>query len=101
VLLVCLLSASLISVGISFYSSLSTAVWISIMEEKEKAKTIAACIAVIMAGLFVTGSIGGILFDHVSPVALLWVMIGIRIVNFVLLRRVSRTLSLPNSVAGD
>jgi hypothetical protein len=101
VLLVCLLSASLGAIGFSLYASLSTAVWMSIMEEKERAKAISASLAVIRVGLFACGSVGGILYGKVSPVALLWVMIGIRLLNFMLLRRVSRTLSLTASSTGD
>jgi MFS transporter, DHA1 family, tetracycline resistance protein len=98
---VCIFSACLGSIGLALYSSLSTAVWMSIMEEKERAKAVSATLAVIRVGLFAFGSIGGLLYGKVSPAALLGVMIAIRVLNFVLLRRVSRTLSATVSSGGD
>ncbi len=47
VLLVCLLSSGLAAVGTAFYGSVSAAVWMNIMEERERAKVVAASYALI------------------------------------------------------
>lgn len=93
VLLVCLLSSALAAVGTAFYGSVSAAVWMNIMEERDRAKVVAACYAVIKVGLFLTGSLGALLYGKVSPESLLWVFIGIRVVGFLLLRRVAKQMS--------
>lgn len=93
VLLVCLLSAGLASVGTSFYGSVSAAVWMNIMEERDRAKVVAASYALIKVGIFLTGSLGALLYGKVTPESLLWAMIGIRVIGFVLLRRVAKTLA--------
>jgi DHA1 family tetracycline resistance protein-like MFS transporter len=93
VLLVCLLSYCLSAAGGSLYSSVSAAVWMNIMEEKERAKVVAASSAFIQIGL-VTVSLAGVLYGHVSPESLLWAMMGLRVLNFVLLRRVAKILSV-------
>jgi len=93
VLLVCLLSSGLAAVGGAFYGSVSAAVWMNIMEERDRAKVVAACYALIKVGLFLTGSLGALLYGKVSPESLLWVFIGIRVVGFILLRRVAKQMS--------
>jgi MFS transporter, DHA1 family, tetracycline resistance protein len=98
VLLVCLMSSGLAAVGTAFYGSVSAAVWMNIMEERERAKVVAASYALIRVGLFLTGSFGALLYGKVSPLSLLWVMIGIRVVGFILLRRVANRLAPQASV---
>ena len=93
VLLVCLFSAGLASVGTAFYGSVSAAVWMNIMEERERAKVVAASYALIMLGTCLTGSLGALLYGKVTPESLLWAMIGIRVVGFVLLRRVANRMA--------
>ncbi|HEY5039531.1 MAG TPA: MFS transporter [bacterium] len=88
VLLVCLLSASLGAIGGAFYGSISAAVWMNIMGEKERAKVVAASSAFVQVGLL-TVSGAALLYGHVSPASLLWLMIAMRVLNFVLLRRVA------------
>lgn len=98
VLLVCLISAGLASVGTAFYGSVSAAVWMNIMDERERAKVVAASYALIMFGKSVFGSGGALLYGKVSPLVLLWVFIGIRVVGFILLRRVAKRMAIPATV---
>ena len=98
VLLICLISAGLAAVGNALYGSVSAAVWMNIMDEKDRAKVVASSYAMIKVGIFLTGSAGAFLYGKVSPLSLVWVMIGIRLVGFILLRRVSRQLSLAGQV---
>lgn len=91
VLLVCLLSYCLSAAGGSLYNSAGTAVWMNVMEEKQRAKVVAASSAFIQIGL-ITVSVAGLLYGHVSPESLLWFMMGLRVLNFVLLRRVAKIL---------
>ncbi len=91
VFLVCLFSYCLSAAGGSLYASVSAAVWMNVMEEKERAKVVAASSAFIQIGL-VTVSVAGLLYGHVSPESLLWVMMGLRVLNFFLLRRVANQL---------
>ncbi len=92
-LLVCLISAGLGAVGNALHNSITVSTWMNIVQEKERAKVVAACMALIKVGL-VTGSLGALLYGKVSPFSLLWLMIGLRILGFVLLRRVSSKLEL-------
>ncbi len=92
VLIVCLLSACLGAVGGALFGSVSAAVWMSLIEEKQRAKVVAAFYALAQVGIAVTGNGGAYLYGKVSPLSLLWVMIGMRVVSFVLLRRVARVL---------
>ncbi|HVM32673.1 MAG TPA: MFS transporter [bacterium] len=94
-LTLCLLAASLAAVGGSLYASVSTAVWMSIIDEKERAKVVAASTAFIYIGVLVAGSLSSFLYGHVSPPALLAVILGLRLVGFILLRRVSAILAPP------
>ena len=88
-LLACLFAAGLSAVGNALYNSINISVWMNLMEEKERAKLVAACSAVIRFGL-ITGFLGGILYGKVSPASLLYAMIVLRLVGFFLLRRVSK-----------
>ncbi len=97
VLLVCLLSSGLAAVGTAFYGSVSAAVWMNIMEERERAKVVAASYALIKVGLFLTGSLGALLYGKVTPQSLLWVMIGMRVVGFILLRRVANRMAISST----
>lgn len=91
VLLVCLLSAGLGAMGTALYGSVSAAVWMNLMEERERAKVVAVSYAVIYVGLL-SGSLGALVYGLVSPVVMLGALMGIRLVNLFLLRRVSRQL---------
>ena len=93
-LLVCLLAAGLGAAGNSLYNSVNVSIWMNIVGEKERAKVVAASLALIRVGL-VTTWLGALVFGKVSPDALLWVMVGMRILNFLLLRRVARILARP------
>lgn len=93
VLLVCFLASGLAAIGGAFYGSVSAAVWMNIMEERERAKVVAASYALIKVGIFLTGSGGALLYGKVSPQSLLWVIIGMRVVGFVLLRRVANRMA--------
>jgi predicted MFS family arabinose efflux permease len=76
-------------VGTALYNSVNVSVWMNLMEEKERAKVVAASYAVIRLGL-ITGALGGILYDKVAPDSLLYAMMGLRLLGFFLLRRASR-----------
>jgi hypothetical protein len=91
-LLVCLFSAALGAAGNGLYNSVNVSVWMNLMREKERAKVVAASYALIKIGLL-TGSLGALLYGKVSPTALLWAMMAMRMVGFLLLRRVSRILA--------
>jgi MFS family permease len=93
VLLFALASTGFSAVAGALYNSVSAAVWMNIMEEKERAKVVAATLTLIKLGIAASGFLGAFLYGHVSPVALLAVLGGLRILNFFLLRRVSATLS--------
>ncbi len=93
VLLFILASAGLGAVAGVFYNSVSAAVWMNIIEEKERAKVVAATFALIKLGIAGTGFLGAFLYGRVSPVALLGLLGVMRILNFFLLRKVSATLS--------
>ena len=92
-LISCLLSASLGAVGGSLYASVSTAVWMSIIDEKERAKVVAASTAFVYIGVLVAGSFSSFIYGHVSPTALIGIILVMRVVGFILLRRVSGILA--------
>ncbi|HVZ81374.1 MAG TPA: hypothetical protein VHE12_11360 [bacterium] len=89
-LLACLFAAGLGAVGNALYNSINVSVWMNMMQEKDRAKLVAACSAVIRLGL-ATGFLGGLLYGKVSPTSLLYFMLVLRVAGFVLLRRVART----------
>ncbi|MGH7739419.1 MAG: MFS transporter [bacterium] len=99
-LITCLLSASLGSVGGALYASVSTAVWMSIIDEKERAKVVAASTAFVYIGVLIAGSISSFIYGHLSPPALIGVILAVRLVGFVLLRRVSGILISQPAVKG-
>jgi len=90
-LLVCLLAAGLGAVGNSLYNSVNVSIWMNIVKEKERAKVVAATLALIRLGLLTT-SLGAVLYGKVSPESLLWVMAALRVVGFFLLRRVATVM---------
>jgi hypothetical protein len=92
VLLVGFLSSSLGAIGGAFYASVSASVWMNIIEEKERAKVVSATFALIKVGLL-TGTVGALLYGDVSPVFLLYLMMGMRVLNYFLLRRISKSLA--------
>jgi MFS family permease len=97
-LMLCLLVASLAAAGGSLYASVSTAVWMSIMDEKERAKVVAASTAFIYIGVLVAGSLSSFIYGHVSPPALIAVILAARVIGFILLRRVSGILAPPKAL---
>jgi hypothetical protein len=64
----------------------------NIIEEKERAKVVSATFALIKVGLL-TGTVGALLYGDVSPVFLLYLMMGMRVLNYFLLRRISKSLA--------
>lgn len=93
VLLFALASAGLGAVAGAMYNSVTAAVWLNIMGEKERAKVVAATYTILRLGIAASGFLGALLYDHVSPVALLSLLGVLRVLNFFLLRKVSATLS--------
>lgn len=92
---ICFLSASLAATSTVFYNSNTAAVWMNIMTDKERAKVVVVSTAFISIGLTVAGSGGSLLYGEVAPVALIWAMVGMRLINFFLLRRVAGLLTSP------
>jgi MFS family permease len=90
---ICFLSSGLVAIASVFYYSVTWAVWMNTMDERERAKVVAVSIAFISLILVLCGSACSFLYGHVSPMALLWTMIIIRAINFFLLRRVACTLT--------
>ena len=93
VLLVALFSAGFGAAGVVLYASVSLAAWMSIIGEKERAKVYSVSWAFIMVGIAITGPWASYLYGHVSPVALIWLMMGLRVIAFLLLRRAAAILS--------
>ncbi len=93
VLLFALASAGLGAVAGAMYNTVTAAVWMNIIEEKERAKVVAATYSLIKLSNAAFGFLGAFLYGHVSPVALLVLLGMLRILNFFLLRKVSATLS--------
>ena len=91
-LLACLFSAGLAAAGDGLYNSINVSMWMNQMQEKERAKVVAASYALIRVGL-TSMTLGAVLYGKISPEALLWAMIAMRIAGFFLLRRVSKLLS--------
>lgn len=91
---ICFLSSGLVAIAGVFYYSVTWAVWMNTMDERERAKVIAVSVAFISLVLVLCGSAGSFLYGHVSPLALLWAMIGIKAFNFFLLRRIACTLTM-------
>jgi DHA1 family tetracycline resistance protein-like MFS transporter len=100
-LLVCLLSASLGALGVSFYGSASTAVWMNMITEKERAKVVAASISIFQVGVWILGSLSAFLYGRWSPIALLILMMIARLIGFVLLRRAKESLESTNLYSKD
>ena len=93
VLLGGLVSSGFGAAAVVLYWTVSMAAWMTVIDEKTRAKVYSASWCLIRVGIAVTGSAAAFLYGKVSPMALLWVMIGLRIVGFVLLRRASRILT--------
>ncbi len=91
-LILCLASAILASWGSSFYYSVSTAVWMNIIGERERAKVVAVSTTIFQLGVWVLGSVAAFLYGHVSPVALVLFLMTARVADFFLLRRVKIAL---------
>jgi len=89
---ICLFSNGLFAVSGVLYNSVSAAVWMSIMAEKERAKVVAVSTALIVIGRVAAGSAGAVLYGQISPLALIWTMLGLKALNFVILRWVSGAL---------
>ena len=91
-LAICLISVGLTALGGSFYGSVSSALWMNIIGEKERAKVVACSTTIFQIGVWVLGSLSAFLYGHVSPAALILFMMTARIVDFILLRKVKRML---------
>ncbi len=94
VLLICLLSVCLGSIGGALYGSVNAALWMNLMEERERAKVVAASYAILYIGLL-SGSLGAVVYGHISPQVMLGVMVSIRVINFFLWRNVAKQLAGP------
>lgn len=88
-----LVSTGLGAVAGAFSGSINASVWMNIMEEKERAKVVAASSSLTKLGYSSSGFLGAFLYGHVSPVALLGLLGLLRALNFFMLRKVSATLS--------
>jgi hypothetical protein len=93
---VCLLSTSLGALGLSFYSSASTAVLMNMITEKERAKVVAVSISIFQIGVWVLGSLSAFLYGKLSPVALLFLMMTARVIGFFLLRKAKAAIELTD-----
>ena len=100
-LMVCLLSASLGTLGISFYNSASTAVLMNMISEKERAKVVAVSISIFQIGVWILGSLSAFLYGKFSPVALLLLMIAARVMGFFLLRKAKEALESTDFCSKD
>ena len=87
-----LFSATLMALEAYFYGSVSTAVWMDIIGEKERAKVVAFATSLIAVCIAVSGLGGSILFGR-FPLGLVWLIVGMRAVNFFLLRIVAGLLT--------
>jgi DHA1 family tetracycline resistance protein-like MFS transporter len=92
----CLISVCLGAAGSSFYFSVTNALWMNLIGEKERAKVVAVSVTIFQLAVWVLGTLSAFLYGHYSPAALLICMIGARMVNFFLLRRVSVALQSPD-----
>jgi MFS family permease len=93
----CLVSSILVAIGFAFYSSINAAVWMNLIGERERAKVVVVSVTLFQVAIWVLGSLSALLFGKVSPPVLLAVMIGMRVVDFFLLRKVSSTLESSGS----
>jgi len=100
-LMVCLLSASLGTLGISFYNSASTAVLMNMISEKERAKVVAVSISIFQIGVWILGSLSAFLYGNLSPIALLFLMMAARVIGFFLLRKAKAVLESTNFYVKD
>jgi MFS family permease len=91
-LMICFLSVGLGALGSSFYSSVSAAVWMNIIGEKERAKVVAVSTTIFQGCVWILGSISAFLYGHLSPIALILFMMAARIIDFFLLRKVKMIL---------
>jgi MFS family permease len=90
---VCITSVALAAVAGAFFSSYSAAAWANMLEGPRRAKMLAASFAMMRLVIAATGPLGALMYAKVSPESLLVLVIGLRVVNGFLLRKVSSVLS--------
>jgi hypothetical protein len=90
---VCFFSQGLAALAGTFFWSFSGSAWANMLEGKRRPRMLAGCYALMRIGVFLGGFLAAYLYDQVSPEAFLWTVLGLRLVNMTLLRRVSAVLS--------
>jgi MFS family permease len=90
--ILCLVSICLGAMGSSLYSSVTAALWMGLVDERERAKVVAVSTTLFQVGVWVLGSLSAFLYGQGSPVALVLFMMGARVVDFFLLRKVAVVL---------
>ncbi len=89
-LLLCFLSTGLGAVAGALAWSANNAYWLSMMGEKERPRIVSAATGLIKMGLFLFGPLAALIYVHVSPEALVAVLLTLQLTQFLLLRRVVR-----------
>jgi MFS family permease len=90
---VCFASQAVSALAGTFFWSFSSSAWANMLEGSRRPRMLAGCYALMRVGLFLSGFVAAYLYDQVSPEALLILVLALRLVNTVLLRRVSAVLS--------
>ncbi len=95
-----LLVVGLVAISGVFYNSVSAAIWMNVMTEKERAKVVAVSMGFVTIGIAFSGSLGSFLYNETHPEVLFWVMAGMKLLNFFLLRHIARLLGKTGSIQG-
>ncbi len=90
---VCFVSQAMAALAGTFFWSFSGSAWANMLEGKRRPRMLAGCYALMRVGVFLGGFLAAFLYDQISPIAFLWAVIVLRVVNAFLLRRVSAVLS--------
>jgi hypothetical protein len=90
---VCFASQAMAALAGTFFWSFSGSAWANMLEGKRRPRMLAGCYALMRVGVFLGGFLAAFLYDQISPIAFLWAVIVLRVVNTFLLRQVSRVLS--------
>jgi uncharacterized membrane protein YfcA len=89
---ICFISQAMAALAGTFFWSFSSSAWANMLEGKRRPRMLAGCYALMRVGVFLGGFAARTIYD-VTPEALLLTVIGLRLVNVLLLRRVSAVLS--------
>jgi len=87
-----LLSACLMGLNAYFYGAVTVSVWMDIIGDKERSKVVAFATSLITVVIAISGLGGSVLFGW-SPLGLVGLIVGMRFVNFFLLRAVAGLLT--------